>query len=284
MEKSFLLANEYYQNPLELDGIYLHQIGRRHLPYGDRVLKHAQALFELTVVTEGEGEVITNEVSTRVKSGDIYFSIPGDSHEIIPSKDSPLKFDFFAFSCSLPDFSEDLDFIAQNYFSPNNRVFHAERVRQLVADGFAELNRERVYSTEMLKVICRQILIYIIRAFKKITPDKQLDTVTPAEVLCYRLMNYIDTHIYSIKNLEDLSGVTDYSYGYLSALFKKTTSQTLDHYYREKKMDVARLLITENRYSITAISDMLGYSSVYAFSKAFTKRFGMSPRHYRNEE
>lgn len=282
--KSFHIENEYFQNPLEFDGIYLHQIGRRYLPLGEGVVKHAQSLFELTVITEGEGEVITNDVSTPVKSGDIYFSIPGDTHEITSSKSSSLKFDFFAFSCTLPDFSRDLDLITQNYFSPNNRVFHAERVRQLVADAFAELNRERVYSTELISIICRQILIYIIRAFKKIAPDKQRDTVTPAEVLCYRLMNYIDTHIYSIKNLEDLSAVTDYSYGYLSALFKKTTSHTLAHYYREKKMDVARLLISENRYSTTEISEMLSYSSVYAFSKAFAKRFGMSPRSYRNKD
>ena len=33
-------------------------------------------------------------------------------------------------------------------------------------------------------------------------------------------MNYIDTHIYTMKNLDELSEITDYSYGYLSVLFE----------------------------------------------------------------
>ena len=76
--------------------------------------------------------------------------------------------------------------------------------------------------------------------------------------------------------------MTGYSYGYLSALFKKTTSHTLAHYYYEKKLDVARLLILEERFTITEISEMLNYASVYSFSKAFSKRFGVAPRVYRS--
>ena len=95
-------------------------------------------------------------------------------------------------------------------------------------------------------------------------------------------MNYIDTHIHSLKNLSDLSKITDYSYGYLSTVFKKTTSNSLLSYYQNKKLDVVRLLILENELTITEISEMLNYSSVYALSKAFTKHYGVSPRNYRN--
>ena len=95
-------------------------------------------------------------------------------------------------------------------------------------------------------------------------------------------MNYIDTHIYSLKNLEDLADITDYSYGYLSALFKKTTSNTLSNYYHEKKLDAARLLILENKYKIIEIAEMLNYTSVYSFSKAFSNRYGVSPRNYKS--
>ena len=91
----------------------------------------------------------------------------------------------------------------------------------------------------------------------------------------------MDTHIYSLKSLKELEDFADYSYGYLSALFKRTTGNSLSDYYRERKLEAARILITENRIKATEISEMLGYSSVYAFSKAFTKRFGLSPRDYR---
>ena len=78
--------------------------------------------------------------------------------------------------------------------------------------------------------------------------------------------------------------MTDYSYGYLSAIFKKTTNNTISDYYHNRKLETARMLLLEDGLKIIEISEMLNYSSVYALSKSFTKHFGVSPRNYRNSE
>ena len=39
-------------------------------------------------------------------------------------------------------------------------------------------------------------------------------------------------------------------------------------------------MIRENKLRISEISNLLGYNSVYAFSKAFKDEFGMSPKNY----
>ena len=282
-EQNYHLNKHFFKEPLQYDGISVYQIGRMYCKEGSVVSAHVHTdLYELTIVTSGGGEIVTNGVATTVKRGDIYLSMPCDTHEIRSGGEEALKYDFFAFTCQKEGFKQELEHIMEHYYSPVNRVFQDERVRQMIGDAIAELNGERLFSEELLAALFRQIIIYTIRGFRQIAPDKQLDTVTSAEVLCYRLMNYIDTHVYSMKNLEELSEITGYSYGYLSALFKKTTSQTLAHYYYEKKLDVARLLILEERFSITEISEMLNYASVYSFSKAFHKRFGESPRIYRS--
>ena len=97
-------------------------------------------------------------------------------------------------------------------------------------------------------------------------------------------MHYIDTHIYSMKNLYELADALGYSYGYLSGMYHSTTANTLVSYYQEKKLDVARQLLEENRLTVTKIAEMLNYASVYAFSKAFRKHYGVSPRAYGNEK
>ncbi len=84
-----------------------------------------------------------------------------------------------------------------------------------------------------------------------------------------------------MKNLEELATVTDYSYGYLSALFRETTRGTLQNYFKDKKLDAARLLLIEGKMTVTEISELLNYSSVYAFSKAFKEQFGVSPKNYK---
>ena len=117
--------------------------------------------------------------------------------------------------------------------------------------------------------------MYIIRNFNNSKRDDR--TVSDAEILCLQLMNYIDTHIYSLCNLYDLSDKFNYNYSYLSALFKKTTNKTLAEYFRNRKLETAKVLILEKNKKIGEIAEMLNYSSTFAFSKAFKEKYGISP-------
>lgn len=282
MAGNYHIDNVYFANPLDYEDIYLLQIGRLYCKNTTVVETHIHTdLFELTVVTDGAGTVTTNGLQTGVKNGDIYLSMPCDIHKIESDRENPLKYDFLAFNIKDNGFKGELDRINENYHSPDMRLFHDERVRRLIANAIAELTEPNMYSAELLNTVFRQILIYLIRNFQKV-PDKSYpDNATGAEILCYRLMNYIDTHIYTMKNLSELCEATDYSYGYLSALFKKTTSETLSDYYNKKRAEAACLLLKENRLTVTEISETLGYSTLYAFSKAFKKQFGLSPKLYR---
>lgn len=282
MTGNYHIDNVFFANPLDYEVIYLLQIGRLYCKNTTVVDTHIHTdLFELTVVTDGAGTVTTNGVLSKVKNGDIYLSMPYDIHKIESDGENPLKYDFFAFKIKDNIFKEKLDRINEDYHSPDMRIFHDERVRRLIANAIAELASPNMYSGELLNAVFRQILIYLIRDFQKSPKKNYPDNVTGAEILCYRLMNYIDTHIYTMKNLSELCEATDYSYGYLSALFKKTTSETLYDYYNKKRADTARLLLNENKLTVTEISETLGYSTLYSFSKAFKKQFGLSPKLYR---
>ena len=51
-------------------------------------------------------------------------------------------------------------------------------------------------------------------------------------------------------------------------------------YYSKLKIKEAKKLIRESTYSVSEISEMLGYSSIHIFSRAFKKKTGMSPTDY----
>jgi YesN/AraC family two-component response regulator len=76
----------------------------------------------------------------------------------------------------------------------------------------------------------------------------------------------------------------NYNYSYLSHLFHSITSQTLSAYFQKRRLETAAGLLSENDLSITQIAQMLQYSSVYAFSKAFRTYYGVSPREYRGKQ
>ena len=52
----------------------------------------------------------------------------------------------------------------------------------------------------------------------------------------------------------------------------------------EVRFDIARRYLRESSGSLTALSDMLCYSELSAFSNAFRQRFGMSAREWKNQQ
>ena len=279
MNKNYHLNKMYFTAPLDFDGISVAQIGRLYCNSTTIVDTHLHTdLFELTIVTDGVGTVTTNGIPVAVKKGDIYISFPCDFHKIETDPKLPLKYDFFAFRTTIDPIRETLEQIASLHHPATMRIFRNDQIRQLIGNAIAELNDEQAYSKELLAAIFRQIVIYTLRGFSKSAPAKYPDTVPSSEVLCYQMMHYIDTHIYTLKNLTELSSILDYSYGYLSAVFKKATGDTLSHYYCKRKLETARLLLLENRMKSTQIAEALNYSSAYAFSKAYKNHFGVSPR------
>jgi len=273
----------FVKDPVKFNDFYLFQIGRLYFAPSDFMHLHAHKdFFELTIITDGEGEVITNGKPTSVRRGDIYFSLPCDMHEIRSSKDAPMKYDFFSFRTENAEYLPLLEEISR-CLTLEDRVFSDERISALVCDAIMEFTKDSPLRDGLLYSIFTQIIVYIIRDFSSATPRTKRRNASQSDAVCYQIMNYIDTHIYTMKNLEELSEVMKYNYSYLSTLFKKTTGNTLLSYYYAKRLEVARILILENSLNISEIAETLGYSSLYAFSRAFKEMYGASPKQYLKE-
>lgn len=273
----YQINNVYFSNPLRFGDISLIQIGRRYCDKGDIIPAHPHfKWFEFSVITSGRGTISTNGIKTAVHPGDIYISFPCDVHEIRADLGERLEYDFLSFYCEDGEYKEKLDGIIRDYYCESGRVFADGKISELVKNAISEFSSlEKPYSKSVLDSLLHLILVYFLRDFSN-TEAKPLN-VSNAEILCFNLMNYIDTHIYSIKNLRDIAESFNYNYGYLSGLFKKTTGKTISEYCTHRKMETARVLVTENKKKIGEIAELLGYN-LYSFSKAFKSKYGISPK------
>ncbi|MBQ9086170.1 MAG: AraC family transcriptional regulator [Clostridia bacterium] len=283
-QKKYHLDKRYLAHPLSFGNCSLFQIGRLYCTDTTVIPKHAHInWFELTIVTGGKGTVLTNDVGIPVRRGDIYLSFPCDFHGIVSDPRDPLKYDFFAFSTKDPHMAADLERIEHTYLPADLRLFQDDTVSALISQALGEIDRDAPYSERLLSAMFEQVMIRVIRSFQGETNLPPRGNISQPESLCYYLMNYIDTHIYTMTGLEELSRVTNYNYSYLSALFRKITSGTLTDYYRNRRLETARLLILQHDLSITHIADLLNYSSIYTFSRAFKDKYGISPEQYRKK-
>ena len=271
------LNKTYVENPLPFGAVHLVQIGRRFCEPTEIIPPHPHLnWFELTVVTAGNGTVITNTEEVSVTAGDIYLSFPCDVHEIRADRDTRLDYDFFAFTCEDKTLARDLKSITQNYRGGDKRILQDDKISRLVEFAISEFtNDKQAHTQTALADIFRLIIVYLIRDFNdgKANPTN----VSNPEILCFQVMNYIDTHVYSLKKLEELAPKFNYNYGYLSGMFKRTTGKSISEYYQHRKMETAKALILEKKKSISEIAEMLGYN-LYSFSKAFKRMHGVSPK------
>ena len=284
MHKKYHLNYSFIETPVYYKDTMLIQLGRLFCMPSETIEKHAHInWYEITLVSDGEGVILTNDIPSNVSKGDIYLSYPGDFHEIRSSADNPLKYDFFAFNTKNPEMKKELKNIISTMYYYEQRIFKDELIHSTVSAAIAEISSKQEHYSDILCSLFEQTLFYLIRNFKiSKNPPQHIHTV-PSEELCFQIMHYIDTHIYSIERLSVLAEKFKYNYTYLSDLFKKTTGNTIANYYNTRKLDAARLLLNEKKFKINQVSEMLNYSSLYSFSKAFKNKYGISPKYYMQE-
>jgi len=66
-----------------------------------------------------------------------------------------------------------------------------------------------------------------------------------------------------------------------NTFFKQKTNQNFSDYVMEVRMKNAARLLNDVRYRIYEISDMVGYSNSFNFTRTFKNYFGLTPSEYR---
>lgn len=275
-------SNDFFEQPLDLHGgLNVVQTGRYYTHPGEIVPTHYHRdYFELTVVTDGRGTIVTNDKKVEVQKNDVYVSFPHDKHKIISSTDDPLTFDNVAFLWEKTPYRKELRNIMQTFYEADARIVRDQRINQLVSLLLSEFTDQKEFYADCVKNLILTLIVYTVRSFnEKIASTERKKT--SAETLCARIMNYVDVNALEIENLDDVKAVTDYNYSYVSALFKKTTGVTIREYLLNKKMEIAYALVKENKLKIFEIAEKLHYSDANAFSKAYKQKYGVSPQAHR---
>lgn len=261
--------------------VTLVQLGRLKCSGDDVVGRHTHLnWFEITCIVEGEGIIYAGDEKTNVKKGDVFLSFPCEAHKIVSFSANPLTFDHFAFCVNEQTYSERLERVMASHANPKERSFRSFLIRELVDGCINEIVADSELKRDYLESSFSLILFELLKIFNVKNGSMLIYETENPEKMCLGIKNYIDTHLFSLDSLSHLSTVCGYNYSYLSSLFKKVTGITISDYYNERRFESARLMIRENRLKVSEISNLLGYNSVYAFSKAFKDKFGTSPKNY----
>ena len=95
------------------------------------------------------------------------------------------------------------------------------------------------------------------------------------------MKRYTEGHLVD-ANLMGAARSTHISASYASRYFKQKAGMNYMTYVQKCKMEYAAALLRDSHHQIGQISEMVGYSNAFNFSRSFRAWFGRSPREYRN--
>lgn len=112
----------------------------------------------------------------------------------------------------------------------------------------------------------------------------QQKTSTYYQQKVHDVLNYINGNLAEDLNAKLLSGKFGISYFHFHRIFKAVTGEPLGSYINRMRLDTAVKLIRYSNEPFTGIASVIGYNDCSAFSKAFSKEFGLSPQEFKSNE
>lgn len=95
--------------------------------------------------------------------------------------------------------------------------------------------------------------------------------------------NWINAHLAAPIDVDRVARHCHLSVSQLQRRFKQGAGYGLAEYWRMKKLQQAKCLLSLGRYSIEEIAFEIGYEHLSAFSRRFRQVFGESPSQWRNK-
>lgn len=227
---------------------------------------HGRKLNGYLLITEGSCRYEWEGGGCELEAGDLIY-LPSGAKRAVFATEKPLS--FYRISFILRDADDSQPFV----FS-NTPYVAAKGTGQKLTDLCERLRVSTLSESDRLK--SRALLLELFSVISKTDLQKEKSRVSAA-------LEYIQKHYTENIDADTLCGLCYMSKPYFFKQFKKETGTTPILMRTKLRVERAKTLLCDEECQISEIAAMLGFESIYYFSRSFKNTVGMSPMQYRKE-
>ena len=246
--------------------------------------------WEFVYVDNGHVIASSNDETHIVNKGEIIFHKPDEFHSVKCDGETPANIfimTFVATNRAMSTFNNKIIKVPYNLQGILAAIVDEMQASYGKCPGFIKHHPTEHFGAEqMLKTYLEQFLILLKRTVDGDNTESsytqlQRHNNTSSNQLVSDVINILESCLYSNLAFEDVCGATNYGKSQLCENFKKVTGKTVMQYYTELKINEAKMLMREQRFNNSQISDLLCFSSPQYFTRVFKQITSMTPTEYK---
>lgn len=266
---------------------------RKHERYTPEFI-HSHTFFEILYVYEGGCVNTVGGIPLHMRTGDICFITPGETHSLavfdesivinILVRTSTFQKTFFHIMEQGDILSDYLCSCLSGSGKNRYMLIHTGDdafIQSQIAFLYLESYNQERYSAQMLNSGFMTVLYYILRNHIQNTEIEYQDRYNKRII---DILGYIRDN-YAQISLESAAREFHYNPSYLSRMLKQSVGKTFSELLRECRMtEACRLLLSpDDKLSVEEIGVAVGYTHAEHFIRTFRQVFHMTPTAYRRE-
>lgn len=247
---------------------------------------HKHDALEICIPIENEYKYIVGSKSYTLVPGDIFFVPPGILHEIECENEGCRFIYLFEvdFLSGLFDFSFLRDFFKEVRLV--NETNYSSIYGQIYSEFMGINDQYFLYENMVLEmpIYSRLLNIFslLITMNPQFAPIRLEDSKTRDKYAKFKsLINHINSHFMDEISLEWAANYVGFSKYHFSRLFKEYTDVTFYDFLMHRRMQAAKVLLTDTNMTITEIAFQTGFNNLTSFTRCFKNVTNRTPSEYR---
>lgn len=264
--------------------LYLVHCGRETCSPSHAVGPSFRDEYIIHFVLDGRGSYAVNGITYFLSSGQMFLIRPGEEIRYRADEDDPWTYAWIGFNgIRAGSTIKQCGFSDQSYVLP----FKNEEALMKYISGILDAS-QLTYSNDLKRNAFLLLLFsFLIDNFNQISPSipRSRGTNAPYDyegsVYVAQAIDYIKWNHARGINVTDVADYIGISRTYLNHEFQKEMGISSQNFLIDFRLHRSANLLISTNLPVTDIAAEVGYNDALAFSKAFKKKFGSSPKNYR---